>query len=90
MFRPYVDPQLISCFAAEAQASAVYNLRLSGCSSTAAVGPQLSSCCFPALPHARAPALQPVSKIENHLSDVKKNERQREPLIVMKAVCFKW
>lgn len=52
--RPYVDPRLISRLAAEAQASAVYNLRLSGCSSTAAAGLQLSSCCFPALPHVWA------------------------------------
>lgn len=72
MFRPYVDPKLISCFTAEAQASAVYNLRLSGCSSTAAVELQLSSCCFPALPHVRAPTLQSVSELENHFSDLKK------------------
>lgn len=72
VFRPYIDPRLISCFAAEARAGAVYNLRLSGCSSTAAVGLQLSSCCFPALPLVWAPALQSVSKIENRLSGLKK------------------
>lgn len=56
VFKLYVDPRLISCLAAEAQASAVYNLRLSGSSATAAVGLQLSSCCFPALAHMWAPA----------------------------------
>lgn len=90
MFRPHVDPRLISCLAAEARAGAVYNLRLSGCSSAAAVGPQRSSCCFPALPHVRASAVQSVSEIESRLRSEKKHEEQREPLIVMKAVRFKW
>lgn len=56
--RPYFDPRLISSLAAAAQASAVYNLRLSGCSSAAAVGLRLSSCCFSALPHVWAGPLQ--------------------------------
>lgn len=56
VFRPYVDPRLISCCAAEAKASDVYNLRLSGCSATAAVGLQLSSCCFPGFAHESSPA----------------------------------
>lgn len=42
---PHVHLQLIICFGAEVQTVAVYNLRLSGCSSTAAAKPQLSSCC---------------------------------------------
>ena len=61
VFRPNVDPGLISCLAAEARASAVYNLRLSGCSSTAAVGLQLSSCCCPS--SCMSPRSTPREKI---------------------------
>lgn len=55
LFRP-VDPPLISWLAAEEQACAVYNQRLSDCFSTAAVEQQASSCSFPASPHKRAPS----------------------------------
>lgn len=51
VFRPSVDPPLISWLAAEAQARAVYNQRLSAFFSTAAVELHVSSCSFPASPH---------------------------------------
>lgn len=86
----YVDPRLISCLAAEVQASAVYNLRLSGCSATAAVGLQLSSCCFPALAHIWAPA--PSVCLQDRKSPLRpeKEKKQSELLRIMTAVCFKW
>lgn len=61
VFRPSVDPPLISWLAAEAQAGAVYNQRLSAFFSTAAVELHVSSCSFPAWPHARARPPSPAS-----------------------------
>lgn len=62
VFRPSVDPPSISWLAAEA--CAVHNQRLSASFSRAAVELHVSSCSFPASPHARArpPPLRLVFK----------------------------
>lgn len=92
MCRPCIESQLISCLAAEAPAGVVYKLRLSGyysacvarlsgCSSTAAAGLQLSSCRFFSFPHVWvSPAAWKNAK----------NEKMREPLIVKNVLYFKW